>query len=266
MGRPELIDSSIRFNGKNNVLFCDKNVVLRNSALSFLGNNAVIYLSTNDICVNLDLSHDSVIYFGKGIYTNSKLAIMATERKHVCIGDDGLFSHRIKMRTADPHLLYDAKSYVRINDSRSIFIGDHVWIGQEATILKGSQIGSGSVIGTNAVVANKTLYSNHCYAGNPVRVIKKNIFFTRHSVHNYTEQQTQKSHNRRTDAFTYQNDPRFKGYFAHIDAALSSAATAQERLAVIREKLVSCVEKNRFAVLPDTVTARIFHKFLRQFR
>ena len=79
------------------------------------------------------------------------------------------------MRTADPHLIYNIVDNQRINHSRSIYIGDHVWIGQNAMILKGSSIHSGSVIGAMSLVAGKTIHSNSCWGGNPVRMLKENI-------------------------------------------------------------------------------------------
>ena len=60
-----------------------------------------------------------------------------------------------------------------------------MWIGQGALLLKGSSIGSGSVIGGGAVVSGKAIPSNTVAAGNPAKVIKKGIFFSKECVHNY---------------------------------------------------------------------------------
>lgn len=65
---------------------------------------------------------------------------------------------------------------MRINNSKSIYIGDHVWIGQNALILKNTQIGSGSIIGAMSLVSHKKVASNCVYAGNPAQKIKENIF------------------------------------------------------------------------------------------
>ena len=44
---PTLDNSSIIFNGKNNILYCDEHIHLTNSILTFNGNNSVIYLCRN---------------------------------------------------------------------------------------------------------------------------------------------------------------------------------------------------------------------------
>ena len=44
---PQLINSKISFNGENNVLICEENVVLNGSNINFFGNNSIIYLSSN---------------------------------------------------------------------------------------------------------------------------------------------------------------------------------------------------------------------------
>ena len=46
------------------------------------------------------------------------------------------------IRTADPHIIYDIHRK-RINPSKSVFIGDHVWCGQNVLLLKGCRVGSG---------------------------------------------------------------------------------------------------------------------------
>ncbi|MFX3627504.1 hypothetical protein ACD574_02860 [Campylobacter sp. LH-2024] len=60
----------------------------------------------------------------------------------------------------------------RVNFGKSIYIGDHVWYGQEVAILKGSFIASGSTLGAKSVISG-TKFSNSIYAGNPSKLIKK---------------------------------------------------------------------------------------------
>ena len=55
-----------------------------------------------------------------------------------------------------------------------VVIGNNVWIGDKATILPGVTIGDGAVIAVNAVVTKDVpVYS--VAAGNPARIIKKNV-------------------------------------------------------------------------------------------
>lgn len=94
-------------------------------------------------------SNNSVVVLGRNIYINSYssyiLVLATTERENIIIGRDCLLSYGICMRTADLHIVYDCNTKKRINYSKSILNGDHVWIGQSALILKGSRIGSGAI-------------------------------------------------------------------------------------------------------------------------
>lgn len=147
----KIIDSYITFYGKNNILFVEDGVVLKHSNILFNKDNAVIYLSKNSMPYIIDcfVNHEDCIYIGKNCYFNdvARMHLFAYECSNIVIGDDGLFSFDIWMRTSDPHLIYDVNTKERINYSKSIFVGDHVWLGQRCMILKGSQIGSGSVVG-----------------------------------------------------------------------------------------------------------------------
>ena len=59
--QPNLIKSTIVFNGKNNILICEEDVTLRNSTLKFNGDNSIIYLSTPK----------SRYFLGVTVYNNS---------------------------------------------------------------------------------------------------------------------------------------------------------------------------------------------------
>lgn len=179
--------TSIRFTGKNSILVIEDGVNIRDSEIVLEGNNAIVYLSRNKHVYRLNVHaySNTCIYIGRDNYFNGRATLIASERKNIIIGDDGLFSFGIYVRTADPHLLYSGETKERINESKSVLMGDHVWIGQGALLLKGSSIGSGSVIGGGAVVSGKAIPSNTVAAGNPAKVIKKGIFFSKECVHNY---------------------------------------------------------------------------------
>ena len=251
MGKADLQDTTIQFWGENNILFFEDGVTLKKSKISFSGDDSVIFIRKNAISVSLEVAHNSAIYIGEKLYTNSTVRILATERKHVCIGDDCLFSFGILFRTADPHLVYDASTYTRINTSKSIFIGDHVWIGENVLLLKGTSIGSGSIIGANSVVANKKILSNCAYAGNPAQKVRSNVFFHKPSTHNYLESNSLKSEVFITDLYTYSKDEP-SNYFNILDEALSLSSSAKERMETIQSMIVCCTDKNRFTISPLT--------------
>ena len=101
--------SKIIFNGSGNILVIEDGVRLDSSTVLFNGSNAVCYLGANKnpYYVNLTVNNDSCIFFGRGNYINGKMTLITSEQQNIIIGDDGLFSFGIFIRTADPHLLYD---------------------------------------------------------------------------------------------------------------------------------------------------------------
>ena len=82
---PILDNSSIIFNGKNNILYCDEHVHLTNSILTFNGNNSVIYLCRNKHLYKLDVVtyNNSAFYVGQNNYFNGKLSAILSEQKHI---------------------------------------------------------------------------------------------------------------------------------------------------------------------------------------
>lgn len=244
-----LVNSKIVFKGKNNILFLEDDVNIKDSTLSFEGDNSVIYLSSNHniYLLNVIAHSDSVFYMGEKNYMNGKLNAICSERKHIVIGNRGLFSFGIWLRMADPHIIYDIESRQRKNITKSIFLGDHIWVGQSAMILKGTKMGSGSILGAMSLISNKTIPSNTIWGGNPAKQITSGIFFTNDVVHRYTPEQTEKSMINEDDIFIYNKDDSTLS-FDEIDKALTDAKDANERLDYILKNLRGYKEKNRFFV------------------
>ena len=209
IGDPKLISSDIVFKGKGNVLFAEDGVRLKNSRITFRSDNALVYLSScekHPCRIKMDAWRGTTAYIGKDNYFNGVMNVILSERQNLIMGGGGVFSFDIWIRTADPHILYDIKSSKRINMSRSVLIGDHVWLGQNALILKGSRVGSGSVIAAAAVLAGKDVPSNSVFAGNPAVMIREGVFFTGASVHDYTEEQTEESMTAAGDEYIFDGE------------------------------------------------------------
>ena len=240
----------IEFRGSGNILHAEPGVDLADSTINFFGDNALLYLSSNtkhQYKLKIDLWRETAVFFGKDSYFNGIFSAIVSERQNLIIGDDGVFSFGIWLRTADPHLIYDASTGKRTNMSKSIFIGDHVWIGQNALILKGCRIGSGSIVSAAAVLAGKVVQSNSIYAGNPARMIKNNVFFVGRSVHNYTKKKSEKSMQSEMKDFIY-HEPAKRFDFATVNESLTNASNSRERLELIMTQIVSQTEKDRFYI------------------
>lgn len=243
---PKTKNSTIKFNGENNILFCEENVTLSNCNITFAGNDSVVYLcqNKNDYSFNVTCNNGTVFYCGKDTYFNGKANIILSEQKNVFIGNRCLLSLDTWLRVADPHLIYSIETKQRLNYSKSIFIGDHVWIGQNVLVLKGTKVHSGSIIAGGSVIAGKEIASNCSWGGNPAKQIADGIFWDGACVHSWTKKQTDYYKTLDKDDFIYSYDENEYISFDEIDTALISKATAQDKYEFLANLSQN---KNRFA-------------------
>ena len=129
------------------------------------------------LCVegSFDIYSGSKIYVNKGAtlklgggYINHNLNLSCFES--ITIGQGVAISENVTLRDSDDHTIASSERPV----TKPIVIGDHVWIGLNATILKGVTIGSGSIIAAGAVVT-KDVPENSLVGGVPAKVIKTGV-------------------------------------------------------------------------------------------
>ena len=248
-GKPaKLIKSSITFNGENNILICEEGVILKKCHIRFNLNNSILYVasSNQEYKVNIHLNNNNTCVIGKNCYFNGKTKIFLSEEKNVIIGNNCLFSGGIYFRVADPHLIYSSESLKRINPTKSIYVGDHVWIGQDSLILKGCKIGSGSIIGAGSILSNKEVPSNTIFAGNPAKLIKKDIFWDGQSVHAWTNEDTKKMENYNSTQYIFDFDNQTCD-FDEIEDELNRIDNVDDKLEFIQNNIIGDF-KNRFFI------------------
>lgn len=126
--------------------------------------------------------HDSFdIYSGAKIYINDNahLELGSGYINHnlnlscfqsIKIGLNVVISENVTIRDSDNHILNDDADKM----TQPIIIGNHVWIGMNATILKGVSIGDGAVVAAGSIVT-KDVPPKTLVAGVPARIIKNDI-------------------------------------------------------------------------------------------
>lgn len=149
---PQMNNSVVKFTGKGNAVYCEENVRIEGSNIGFPGNGGLLYLASapspyRPVRVICTINSNCVCCLGGHTAYTQAPTLLCSEQKHIFIGKNCLLSLGIWFRTADPHLIYSIDTKKRVNPSKSIFIGDNVWIGQNSLILKGTQIHSGSIVG-----------------------------------------------------------------------------------------------------------------------
>ena len=118
----------------------------------------------------IDVGKDAKVAFGSGyISPNTDIIIV----HGMTVGDGCSISWGCQFLDDDFHdLEYEGRTEVL---NPQIKIGSHVWIGSRVSVLKGAVIPDGCVVAANSVV-NKVFTEKNCLlAGNPAKVIRRDV-------------------------------------------------------------------------------------------
>ena len=197
----------------------------------------------------LDMFHNSVCHIGSNNYFNpygEKLRLLCAEEKNIFIGDDGMISSHVFITVTDSHLVFDSKTFQRINYANSIYIGDHVWIGRMSSVFKGARIGSGTIIGSCSVFTNKTSPSNTLWVGVPAKQKKSDVFFVGYNAQPYQEKDIKEHSVYKNDKWVFNEDDNAIKY-DQIESDLNSLTSPIEKANYL-VKLNKNKMKNRFYI------------------
>lgn len=251
-GSPEIINSKITFKGNNNILYCEGNVKLVGANFSFESNNSIVYLSSaqhSQYSFNLVIYTDSTFFIGRESNLSSPININIQENQNVIIGSGCSISSGVNIRTADIYPIYENISKKRINYAKSVFIGDHVWIGHLAYISRGVKIGSGAIIENYSFIPhNARVPSNSLVVGNPARVEKTNVFYTKDFLGYHRVEDSLNTKDYKSDVFVYENVNQETLDLDKIDRILKDL-DVNSRLEFIQKLFVRNKRKNRFTIL-----------------
>ncbi len=182
VSREYLSGINVTFKGENNELRIADGANIGMLNLTFDGNNGRLVMGHNlkngYTKFNIRVGEDSTVTIGDNVSTTGPCVISAVEGTSVTIGDDVMIATNNQIRADDGHAIFDVSSGDRVNRSKSISVGDHVWLAYDACILGGAQVGSGSVIGFRAVVTGK-ISNNVVAAGIPAKTVRRNIAWER---------------------------------------------------------------------------------------
>jgi len=176
--------TKINIIGSNNTVVLGKMCRLRYSSIYIHGDNNKISIGNkaylNDAEFHIE-DNDNEICIGDNTTVFGKTHFACIESKKIRIGNDCMFSSDVVFRTGDSHSIID-NAGKRINESKDIIIGDHVWFGNKTIVTKGVSIADNSIVGTGAVVTKLFLQSGIAIAGNPARIIKENVNWVRERI------------------------------------------------------------------------------------
>jgi len=183
----------ININGNNNVIkINDTKFFLARLNISLNGDNCYIEIGDHnyiygDISINMGSGpmyhiNNSKVIIGNNNrfsgYGEGEITIVNSNAL-IEIKNDCMFANGVMIYNTDGHPIYEYNTENKhpINcGGLNITIGNHVWIGKNATILKGVTIPDDCIIGRASVVASKTFTDSHCaIVGNPAKIIKTNV-------------------------------------------------------------------------------------------
>lgn len=172
-----MLKCRIIIRGTGNEIIINRGGGMRASSIYIDGNDNRITIDEDSSIINGNLymeGNKNEITIGKNTKICGSTELACIESTSIRIEEDCLFSANVVFRTGDSHTIYDMERR-RINASKSIHIGKHVWIGNDVKILKGVSIAPESIIGTGAVVTKSFDEKYVALGGNPAKVIKREV-------------------------------------------------------------------------------------------
>jgi acetyltransferase-like isoleucine patch superfamily enzyme len=119
----------------------------------------------------LDVAKDAYLNIGQHSFIQPFTTIII--QHGLSIGEFCAISWNCQFLDEDFHTIqYENQRKVKDNQ---IIIGDRVWIGSNVSVYKGAVIGNNSVVVSHSVVKDQFEEENVLIAGNPARIIKRNI-------------------------------------------------------------------------------------------
>ena len=176
---------TININGNNNVIKIHKDTKFVSSFIQIGNDNCDITIGKSDL-----LSFNLRCCFGEGQFFKigngtqiGQASFFLDEKSGVEIGKNCMFSNDVTVWATDGHGIIDLNENKIINSPKEpVVIGNHVWIGFGATILKESKISDNSILGAKSVLAKKINEENVVIAGNPAKIIRRNINWSHESL------------------------------------------------------------------------------------
>lgn len=167
--------------GSGNTLVIDDFARLKNCHFHFEGTGNTVSIGPWCSCEGAEFwIEDSGCTIALGAHTAlcGDIQLAAMEGTDIRIGSGCLFANAVRLRTGDSHSLLGKSTGERINPSKSITIGNHVWVGTGVTILKGVQVADGCVVGACSLLTKTYSQPNCALAGVPAREVKQDVDWT----------------------------------------------------------------------------------------
>lgn len=177
-----------RVKGNNNNITLSGSTWSSSIQINITGDNNVVEIGTlfaakslHIVCGSHVPAHNVSLHIGNNfsIERNGRF-LLYTSGNRLTIGNNCMFSQNITIRCGEcPHLIFDFETGEYLDQSDGVFVGDHVWVGENAYITKAASIGDECVIGACSVVTRRFDVKNAAIAGNPAKVVREGVQWIR---------------------------------------------------------------------------------------
>lgn len=179
---------SIYIKGNNNQIIIENNAVMRNITFFICGDNNRIHISEKysgiDVEFHVEESNGNIT-IGKNTSMHGRgyrnISFVLEEGTNIHVGEDCMIANNVQLRSSDSHSIIDMEGK-RLNHAKDISIGNHCWIGMGSLLLKGTKIPNNIVVAAEAICNKEYEESNSILAGNPAKVVKRNVNWSRQYV------------------------------------------------------------------------------------
>lgn len=189
----------LHISGSNNIIKISKDCPLNGLRVDITGDNNYLEINSSQYGIGalswMVIEGGAKIIIGKDIWVTSRLFMHAQgPNSEIVIGEGCVFARETVIRNSDTHTIFEINHPKKvINPNKSVYIGNHVWVTQKCTILKGVTLPSNCVVGTCSVVSKTPEEGNCIIAGNPAKIIKRNIGWDRRSCTQYVKEYKEKA-------------------------------------------------------------------------
>ncbi len=172
----------IKIEGNNNKVTLKK-TKFTNCSFSIKSSDNIVDIKENcnlcDLHASFCCGDKQILNIGYETTCHYNDIFLHEECASLSIGNDCMLSGCIIIWTTDGHAIMDKTTKQILNKPSKVVIGNHVWIGFGAYLCKNAKISNNSIVGARSVVTKNFNEENIIIAGNPAKIIKRNIEWDR---------------------------------------------------------------------------------------
>ncbi len=174
-----VIVSTILLKRRGNVIQIGKGTLLKDCKIRMVGGGNL--LKIGEYCrlkgVSIFMDSGNKMFIGDRVVCNAsnsqRTRLNSCGGTSLTIGDNCLLSNNVEIHTTDYHKIFH-EGALQVS-AKPVDVGNNCWIGLSSIILKGVHLGPNCVVGAGSVVVNSEIGENCIVAGNPAKIVKKNI-------------------------------------------------------------------------------------------